>query len=138
MMECILEPISSSPSSSFSSSAQEIWHPTTKLFYPNPESDSYHLKFFKSSDRSTRSFCGRCGTNLTYSINPKPSEEWPDLFDVVLGTIRREDLEGQWMMSDRHCWVSKGIPWVGRLTNGIKEMPRHETFRLNDEMPKEA
>ncbi|KAJ8062863.1 hypothetical protein OCU04_008117 [Sclerotinia nivalis] len=123
------EPISSSPTT------QEIWHPVTKLFYPNPESEPYHLKLFKSSDRSTRSFCG---TNLTYSINPKPSDAWPDLFDVVLGTIRRDDLEGEWMIPDRHCWVSKGIPWVGRLTNGIKEMPRHETFKLKEEMPKEA
>jgi len=41
------------------------------------------------------------------------------------------------MAPDRHCWVGKGIPWVGRLTNGVKEMPRHETFRLNEVMANE-
>lgn len=129
MMSCILEPIvadSDSPPS-----GDKAWLPVTNFFYPGPQSEKYWLRFYKSSERTTRSFCGKCGTNLTYSI-PNLGQGWPDMFDVVLGTLDKGDLENDWMAPDRHCWVSCEIPWISKLTNGIPSMPRHPSYKLDE------
>lgn len=57
---------------------------------------------------------------------------WPDLFDLLLGTVDKEHLEEDWMAPDRHCWVECGINWIQELTNGRPEMSRHPTFKLNE------
>lgn len=59
-------------------------------------------------------------------------EGWPILFDVLLGTIDRADLEKDWMAPDRHCWVECEIKWIKELANGVPAMPRHPTFKLDE------
>jgi len=53
--------------------------------------DTY-IRQYESSDKRTRTFCSRCGTNISYNVSPMP-EPWPDMLDILLGTIDREDLE---------------------------------------------
>jgi len=89
------------------------------------------LRFFGSSPKRTRTFCGHCGTNLTYAIFPM-IEGFPDIFDTVLGTVDREYLEQEWLAPDRHCWWSKGIPWVQTLSRGGLQIPRHPAYKVSD------
>ena len=110
------------------------WVPATEMFRKGRDSEDYWLKFYKSSDNVTRTFCGRCGTNLTYAIWPSmgEGEGWPDIFDVLLGTLDKEHLEKEYLAPDRHCWVECEIPWVRMLTSGWKELPRHPTYKVNE------
>ena len=89
------------------------------------------LKFFGSSPQRTRTFCGHCGTNLTYAIFPMV-EGFPDIFDTVLGTVDRGDLEKDWLAPERHCWWSKGVPWVQDLVRGGLRIPKHPTFKVGE------
>ena len=89
------------------------------------------LRFFGSSPKRTRTFCGHCGTNLTYAIFPMV-EGFPDIFDTILATVDREDLENGWLAPDRHCWWSKGVPWVQSLVEGRLRVPKHLTFKVNE------
>jgi len=132
MMSCSLQPISTTQGRDSVSSEVEQWVPATDLFQQGPHSENYWLRFYKSSENATRTFCGRCGTSLTYAISPSMGDGWPDLFDVVLGTIDRKDLENGWMAPDRHCWVECEIPWVAALTSGGPKLPRHLTYKLNE------
>lgn len=89
------------------------------------------LRCFGSSPKRTRTFCGHCGTNLTYAIFPMV-EGFPDIFDTVLGTVDREDLEKDWLAPDRHCWWSKGVPWVQALARDGSQVPRHPSFKVRE------
>ncbi len=68
--------------------------------------------------RTVRSFCGRCGTNLTYLADPMPYG-FPDMIDVILGTVDRADLEKEWMQPERQLWWNNGIPWVKEMVGGM-------------------
>lgn len=127
MMSCLLEPVTETEDASVA-----IWLPIDSLFYPGPLSSKYWLRFYNSSERTTRSFCGRCGTNLTYSAK-NPPNGFPVIFDVLLGTLNRADLEKDWMSPDRHCWVDCEIKWIKELTNGVPSMPRHPSYKLDEE-----
>lgn len=59
-------------------------------------------------------------------------EGWPDLFDTLLGTVDRGDLEREWMAPERQCWWSRGVPWVQRLVDGGLGIPRHPTVKLGE------
>ncbi len=59
-------------------------------------------------------------------------EGFPEIFDVILGTLDREDLEKEWMAPDRHCWWSCGINWVQDLSNRRKVLPVHPTYKVNE------
>lgn len=89
------------------------------------------LCFYGSSPKRSRTFCGHCGTNLTYTVFPMV-EGWPDLFDTLLGTVDREDVEKEWMAPERQCWWSKGVPWVQKLVDGGLGIPRHPTVKLGE------
>ena len=124
MLFCQLQPISPATTSNPSP-----WIPAAELFTPGPNKDKYHLKFYHSSPPVTRTFCGRCGTNLTYFLGRGLPDE---IFDVILGTMDREDLEGEWMAPDRHCWWDCGIKWVQELSNGGKGLPAHPRSRVDE------
>lgn len=103
----------------------ETYYPSmTALRENSPESANSTLRFYESSLRRTRTFCGHCGTNLTYAIFPMV-EGYPDIFDVVLGTIDRGDLEKDWMRPERQLWWDCGIKWVQELASGGIEIPCH-------------
>lgn len=104
------------------------WAPATELFLPGPANSDSFLSFYRSSALRTRSFCGRCGTYLAYSVNPMP-EGWPDMLDISLGSIDREDLDGEAMIPERQVWWDCGIDWVRKLSvDGAKRLPIHGTI----------
>ena len=54
----------------------EVYRPGTASI------DNTFLMFYESSEAVTRTFCGRCGTSLTYLQNPMP-EGWLDVLVVL-------------------------------------------------------
>lgn len=108
------------------------WHPAmTVLQADGSGAQGTTVRFYGSSPKRTRTFCGHCGTNLTYAIFPMV-EGFPDIFDTILGTVDREDLESDWLVPDRHCWWSKGVPWVQNLVQGGLRIPKHPTFNVSE------
>ncbi|KUJ09478.1 uncharacterized protein LY89DRAFT_711244 [Mollisia scopiformis] len=104
------------------------WIPAAKIFPPAEfkEKDDTFLEFYASTDARRRSFCSRCGVSLTYNSVSMP-EPWPAFLDVWTGTIDSEDLEKDWLIPVRHCWIDVEIPWIGKLAcQGSGGIPRHE------------
>lgn len=59
-------------------------------------------------------------------------EGWPDMLDIVLGTVDREDLSKEDLRLDRQLWWDYGIGWVRDLvTHGTSEIPRHPDYRVD-------
>jgi hypothetical protein len=50
------------------------------------------LKFCHSSEDRFRGFCETYGTMFYYRSSGLP-ESWPDIMDIVLGTVDNEDLK---------------------------------------------
>jgi len=71
---------------------------------------------FHSSPPVTRSFCGRCGTPLSYRHN-----DYADEIDVM--TCSFDDPEA--FPPSYHIWVSQKLSWV-KLSDGL---PAHDTIR---------
>ncbi|TVY62787.1 hypothetical protein LSUE1_G008446, partial [Lachnellula suecica] len=59
--------------------------------------DNTYLSHFRSSEFAHRTFCGRCGTNLTFHFSGKSKvqcfEDWPPIFDVAVGSMDQESVE---------------------------------------------
>jgi rhodanese-related sulfurtransferase len=86
------------------------------------------LTSYKSSEKRTRWFCGRCGTSLAYTIDTGvvlPEWGWLKMLDIWLGTVDREDLDdGDKMEPERQMWCDMGVGWIRRFArNGIPEHP---------------
>jgi rhodanese-related sulfurtransferase len=86
------------------------------------------LTFYKRSEECARWFCGRCGTNLAYTIEPGavPSEwDWPKMLELWLGAVDREDLDnGDNLAPERQLYCDMGLGWIKRFArNGIPEHP---------------
>ena len=108
------------------------WLPAKTVFEPGPTSADSFLTFYESSEGRRRTFCGRCGTSLAYAIFPM-LEGWPDMLDIVLGTIDRQDLENDGLAPERHLWWECGIPWVQRLSDGGAEaLPKYPIYKINE------
>ena len=92
-------------------STQEVLTPDKDL-----EHETY-LKGFQSSEGANRTFCGRCGTNLTFywSGEDDPPDGWGPHFDVAVGTLEKESVEMQGMRPGRESWWKDGIPWVQEM-----------------------
>lgn len=60
-------------------------------------------KSFRSSKHATRSFCGACGTPLTFS-----SDRLPDEIDVTIASFDEPDR----VAPEDHTWVSSKLDWV--------------------------
>ena len=115
--------------------AERPWVPARDVFKPSnvliAPSDSF-LASYKPSEGVTRTFCARCGTNVTYSRHPMP-EGWPEMLDILMGTVDREDLERDELRPERHVWWDKGIGWVRALfSEGDGGMPKHPLAKLTD------
>jgi hypothetical protein len=100
------------------SSSDRITPPT--LEYTQTTNDllaSTYVSYFSSSEDVHRTFCGRCGTHLSYRYSG-PEEgvegEYPFL-DIPLGTLDRESLESEGVRPARHGWWDDGVEWVRRL-----------------------
>ena len=108
------------------------WLPAEEVFQPGPTSSDSFLTFYESSEGRRRSFCGRYGTNVAYSIFPM-LEGWPKMLDIVLGTVDRQDLDTDALAPERQLWWDCGIDWIRRLTSdGSGNLPRHPIYKVNE------
>ncbi|PVH75770.1 hypothetical protein DL98DRAFT_518462 [Cadophora sp. DSE1049] len=95
----------------------------TMMEYLMPDKDlqdKTYLSYFSSSEDVNRTFCGKCGTHLTYYCSDAPGtmptrEHWGPYFDVAGGTLDREFLEMDGYRPNRYGWADDGISWVKRL-----------------------
>lgn len=59
-------------------------------------------------------------------------EGFPEIFDTLLGSVDRVDLERTWMAPERHFWWSMGVEWI---KEGIRKGfggPRHPVFKVSE------
>lgn len=71
------------------------------------------LTHFRSSSNVTRTFCSRCGTNLTYYMDRPASVPIPPTVDITVGSLDAESID--LIRPDRHCWWNEGVSWVKQL-----------------------
>lgn len=58
---------------------------------------------------------------------------WPDMVDLLLGTVDRADSEMQWLRPERQLWWSKGIAWVQEFASeGGAGLPKHPGRRVDE------
>jgi len=108
------------------------WLPAEQIFTPSEISEDSFLTFYQSSENRRRSFCGRCGTSVSYAALPMP-EGWPDMLDIVMGTVDRGDLEGEALRPERMLWWDYGVGWIKDLSmKGMGEVPRHGNHMVNE------
>jgi hypothetical protein len=87
--------------------------PTTKdLVQSKPSAPVVN---YASSPEVTRSFCGRCGTNLLYVFEGREKTNHVPMVDLVLGSLDAESLEMEGVRPDRHFYWESGISWVKNL-----------------------
>lgn len=85
---------------------------------------STYLSHFSSSENVHRTFCGKCGTHLTFHFArgaKKGYEHWPPIFDVAVGTMDKESLEMEGFGARRQGWQQDGIGWFQRLLKDGEE-----------------
>lgn len=91
---------------------------------PEANDKSFYLKRFQATDHATRSFCGKCGTNLSY-FNHKRAGPMA-VVDIAVGSMDRESFEIA--KPDRHGWWDFGTDWTrDLLTNGNGFLVKHPT-----------
>jgi hypothetical protein len=78
------------------------------------------VKGFKSSEYCTRTFCGKCGTHLTFHYSGPNQEQaekanWGPYFDITLGSLDEASAEIEGVRPDRQVWAANGIEWVKQL-----------------------
>ena len=85
-----------------------------------------YLSFYNSSPGKYRSFCTNCGTHLFFW-----EERLPELFDVALGTVVREQLEQ--LSPERHLWWDRALPWIKDYLDGGDRgnIERHVESQMN-------
>ncbi|OCT44379.1 Mss4-like protein [Cladophialophora carrionii] len=67
---------------------------------------------FGCTERATRSFCSRCGTNLSY-VNHEYLSTPMAFVDVSVGSLDPESL--RMAKVDRHGWWEFGVDWIKTL-----------------------
>ena len=75
----------------------------------------------ESSPRVTRTFCGACGTPLTYEAAVYPGE-----VHIMAGSLDAPET----LAPERHVFVRERLPWMAIGD----ELPRHDT--LPDDVPR--
>ncbi|KAK9357928.1 hypothetical protein V1504DRAFT_462821 [Lipomyces starkeyi] len=71
------------------------------------------LSHYKSSADVNRTFCSRCGTNLTYFMDRPTSAPIPPIVDIAVGSLDRESIDR--IRPDRHGWWEEAVGWVKQL-----------------------
>ena len=72
---------------------------------------------YKSSPKVTRTFCGKCGTALTYQ-----RADMPGSIDVTLGSMD----EPETLMPEDHTWTESRLSWIV-LDDRLPKYPRERT-----------
>jgi len=73
------------------------------------------LKTYRSSPGVKRSFCGKCGTTLSFY-----SDTWPNEIDVCIGVFDQPEL----FKPEGHCYMKTALPWA----HDMDKLPRSNTF----------
>ena len=73
---------------------------------------STYLSQYSSSPEVTRTFCSRCGTNLSYKSSNFEIDGEP-VMDIAVGSFDDESLSR--VQPERHMWWNSGIGWVKDL-----------------------
>jgi hypothetical protein len=82
------------------------------------------LRRFQASDQATRSFCGKCGTDISYFSHNKYGPV--AVVDIAVGSMDQESLE--LVRPDRHGWWDSGTSWIKDLTSrGSTFLIKHPT-----------
>jgi hypothetical protein len=69
------------------------------------------ISCYSSSKGVTRTFCGHCGTHLTYRRDrTREGVEIPPLVDITVGSL--DDSWLQVIRPERHLWWDSAIGWV--------------------------
>ena len=119
-----LQPRSTSKSGGVSDASPDRLLAPTMIEYLMPSEELQEetfLTYFSSSEDVNRTFCGRCGTHLTYYCSDPPAAippsrlHWGPYFDIAAGTLDRECLEMDGYRPNRYGWAEDGISWVKRL-----------------------
>jgi hypothetical protein len=89
----------------------EIVRPTKDL------EEMAYVKAFQSSENAHRTFCGRCGTHLTFFYSGEDDdmaaeENWGPYFDIAVGTFDTESAEMRGLRPGMQSWWGEGIGWV--------------------------
>ncbi|KAJ8066069.1 hypothetical protein OCU04_005161 [Sclerotinia nivalis] len=122
---------------------KETWVKATSVFLPSNPSDPASpqppssLGTYSSSTLRTRYWCNKCGTHLAYRVHPMPAG-WPEMLDILLGTIDREDLEMEdpetgiyVMVPERVVWDDCAVNWTRGLLGGdCRRLPVHTRTNL--------
>ncbi|KFY74610.1 hypothetical protein V499_05357 [Pseudogymnoascus sp. VKM F-103] len=82
--------------------------------------ETTYLSYFSSSKDVHRTFCGRCGTGLTYHYSGEDDEmaaedKWGPYFDIALGTLDEESTKVEGLRPTRHGHCDDGIGWVKEM-----------------------
>ena len=80
--------------------------------------DQTTMTHFQSSENTNRTFCGKCGTHLTF-YKSGPASPMKQLlgpfFDISTGTLDKACLEMEGLVPGMQVWDQEGIPWVVKL-----------------------
>ncbi|KAG8629504.1 hypothetical protein KVT40_003369 [Elsinoe batatas] len=97
-----------------SSSGRE--YSTKDVIMPSKEVlDSTTVRSYKSSEDVHRTFCGTCGSTLTYGFDGNETSPYGPILDLTVGTLDRESLESDGFRVDRQGWWDDGICWIRDL-----------------------
>jgi hypothetical protein len=94
---------------------------TAEVLRPSKElEEATYIKVFDSSEQAHRTFCGRCGTPLSFLYSGlgdemSKEENWGPYFDIALGTLEKESAEIEGMRPGRQGWLDDGIGWVKQV-----------------------
>lgn len=105
-------------------------YPTLDVIKPNKElQDTTFIRLYSSTPGAERTFCGRCGTPVTYFWSGERPSSWTFApFDIALGTLDRESFEKPGVRPDRQGWWNDGTAWVqDLLRKGDGGLVRHPT-----------
>jgi hypothetical protein len=97
--------------------ALEVLRPGTGLL------ETTYLSYFSSSKDVHRTFCGKCGTHLTFHYSGGDDEmaaedKFGPHFDITLGTLDSESAEMEGVRPGRQGWCEDGIGWVKQMVGG--------------------
>lgn len=98
--------------------------PSTAIAAPPPDTDTYtpttnpplpaatYITQHRSSSRAIRTFCARCGTQLTYYHLAHHATEWA-MLDVSVGSLDEASI--RLVRPERQAWWDGGVEWIREM-----------------------
>ena len=114
---------------------------TTEDYIKRPSALDGFVTAFNSSPETWRTFCTRCGSNLSYVCLKDMGKDRVSQIDINCGSLDRDSLEMPGVRPNAHFYCRYGIDWVqkvlweGDSTVRGKALPKYpETSRLKDDL----